>query len=797
MARHFAATLPAMLRSVAGVLAVALAYGALALLCAGRLSAAMPQLALWLPAGLALAACLRLGPSCWPGLFLGSLAAHLTSDGSLLRAVPLSLGETLAPVAGAWAIRRSMCLSEVFHSVRNTSRLLGYGMLAGPALGTAAASFGGWTLDPQPLESPWSDWLTAWLRHAAGSLTLAPWLLALSELRRVPAVSLEYGAHWIVTAALSPFIFAGWMHAGISHTPVAFLMLPPLVWAGLRFATPGVTTTLLTLSSIAVLGAAYGAGPFDQPQADVSLLLLDFYLLVIGATLLIIHALATECRESGDRLMKNEIRLQAILDTAADGIVTIDERGRIELFNPAAAQMFGYATEEILGQNIDRLIPERDRDLHKLSLAAHVKSGHPHVLRRMREVRGLRKDGSSFPVEITIGEHRENGRRFTGILRDAGERRVAESALRESQQRLELSLAGGDLGTWDWRVQTGEAVFDERWARMLGFRVEEIAPHYQTWEQLLHPDDKPRVLPILNAHLAGETPLYEAEFRLRTRGGQWKWILARGKVFERDASGLPLRAVGIHSDISLRVHLEERLREQQAELLFVHRLTTAGELATTMAHELNQPLGAIASYLSGITRRFRPLLDQHPHLEQAVRETERLSQRAADVVSGVRNLVRKHETENESLAPDALINTTLGLAHGEILRRQVRVECRIGEALPLVRGQRILLQQLLVNLILNALEAMDSVDIARRLLIVQAAAADDQAVEMRVSNFGTGIPPAIAPRLFEPFVSSKPNGMGLGLSICRTIAERHGGSIRANSEPNGMTTFSVTLPAEG
>lgn len=771
---------------------LASAYGVLVLLFADRAPDAMPYPTVWPPAGLALAACLQFGLRCWPAIALGSVAAHLSLDASLLRALPLALGETLAPLIGAGATMASLRDTEPFRRVRHTCRFLCYGVLAGPGIGTAVSRFGAWMLDAQPMNPPWSEWLSTWLGHATGTVLLAPWLLALSGLRSRPAVSFEYTAHWIATVALSLFVFVGWLHPDTAHYPVVFLMLPLLVWAGLRFGPLGVSTWLLTVSSIATLSTIYGVGPFVQPLPSVSQPLLAAYVLVIGGTLLILHALAAERAESGDQLRKHRARLQAILDTAADGIVTIDERGRIELFNPAAERMFGHSIDEVIGRNISVLMPEADREFHDLALAG-LASSPLDALRRAREVRGLRRDGTVFPVEITIGAHHEDGRRFTGILRDISARRLTECALRESQQRLELALAGGDLGIWDWQVQSGEAVFDERWAGMLGFRVDEIAPNYRTWERLLHPDDRSRILPILNAHLSGETPHYEAEFRLRTKDGQWKWILARGKVFDRDASGKPLRAVGIHSDISLRVGLEERLREQQQELLFVHRLTTAGELVGTIAHELNQPLGAIAGYLTGITRRFRPLLDQHPKLEHALRETERLTQRAADAVAGIRHLVSKHETEAESLDVDALIGTTLALLGPEILRRRVRVECRIPQGLPSVRGQRILLQQLLINVILNALEAMDKVEADRRRLSVQADPARDGAVEIRVSDTGPGVPPALAPRLFEPFVSSKPDGMGLGLSICRTIAEKHGGGISVLAEPSGVTTFSVTL----
>ena len=140
------------------------------------------------------------------------------------------------------------------------------------------------------------------------------------------------------------------------------------------------------------------------------------------------------------------------------------------------------------------------------------------------------------------------------------ERKKAEEALRESQQRLDLALSGAGLGTWDWDLQTRKAVFDQRWAEMLGFFSEEIEPHVSGWESLIHSEDKPRVMEILHAHLEGRTPLFEAEYRLRAKSGGWVWILTRGRVVERDRDGKPLRATGTNLDITERKRAEQDLR---------------------------------------------------------------------------------------------------------------------------------------------------------------------------------------------------------------------------------------------
>jgi two-component system sensor kinase FixL len=381
-----------------------------------------------------------------------------------------------------------------------------------------------------------------------------------------------------------------------------------------------------------------------------------------------LEAEAAERRQLEEKLKRNEARLRTILDTAVEGIVTIDGRGVIEMCNPAAARMFGYSAEELLGQPIARLMPPPQRDAHDGYLARSRIGGDGRALFSGRELTGLRKDGSTFPVEVAVGSFESGGRHFTGILRDITERKA----------------------------------------------------------------------------------------------------------------------------------LEERLQRQQAELIHAQRLTTAGELAATMAHELNQPLGAIANYLGGAILRFREVLEAHPSLGDAINETLRLSKRAAEIVYGIRDLVRRHESGREWLTVDAIVTAALALARPELARRNIKVVRKILPGLPPIWGQRVHLQQLLLNLMLNAMEAMESADPGgRELTLYGTGEAGGAAVEIGVGDTGGGVAPDLEAMIFEPFVTTKSEGMGLGLSICRTIVEAHGGRIAAAAAGGGGALFTVSLPTGG
>ena len=509
-----------------------------------------------------------------------------------------------------------------------------------------------------------------------------------------------------------------------------------------------------------------------------------------------LQAEAAERRHLENKLRKNEARLKAILDTAAEGIVTINEKGIVETCNPAAAKMFGFAPNEMFGRKITELMPFPDNERHDDYIATYRKTGRTNVIGRGRVITAARRDGSHFPVDIAVGEFMDSdGHHFTGIMRDISDRVAAEMALKASEQRLELALMGADLGLWDWNVKTGDVVYNARWANMLGYSLDELDPSHAAWQSRIHPDDLSRVMAALNAHLDEKSPFYESEHRLRAKCGEWRWVLSRGKVFERDEHGRPLRAAGTDMDISDRKTLEERFLRQQAELLHVQRLSTAGELAATMAHELNQPLAAITNYIGGATLRFAPVLEAHPSLREIMEEALRLSQRAAEVIFGIRSLVRKHEIGRQWTDIAKVVDETLSLVRSELEKRNIGISVDIAPGLPSVWGQRVHLQQLVLNLIMNAMDAMDSTEIRHRELKLDVALSDTNEVVLTVCDTGIGIPPDLAQKIFEPFVSSKPNGIGLGLSICRTIAEAHGGRISAYTEPEqGGACFTFSLP---
>ncbi len=271
----------------------------------------------------------------------------------------------------------------------------------------------------------------------------------------------------------------------------------------------------------------------------------------------------SERLQAEQRVQELQQRLEGIIDSAMDAIITIDEAGGIVMFNTAAEGMFGYSEAEISGKGIETLMPETFRAGHYRHVARYAESGTTtRMLNDRKPVYGQRRDGDVFPIEASISQINIKGKRyFTVILRDITERIRSTQKLEEEKQRLEMAIFGAGLGFWDWDLRTNQVVYNDRWANMLGYDLSEIAPAFEAWSELIHPDDYLGVMRALDNHLSGHRPYYQVEHRLRTKRNEWKWVSVSGKVVARAEDGTPLRVIGTHLDVTDRKRSEEEIRK--------------------------------------------------------------------------------------------------------------------------------------------------------------------------------------------------------------------------------------------
>jgi PAS domain S-box-containing protein len=272
----------------------------------------------------------------------------------------------------------------------------------------------------------------------------------------------------------------------------------------------------------------------------------------------------TERQQAKEALEEEAIRRRILVEQSRDGIVVLNQNGKVYEANQRYAEMLGYSPEEVR----ELYVWDWDTQWTREELLEQVRS--VDVAGDHFETRHRRKDGTFIDVEIsTNGAVLAAKKLIFCVCRDISDRKAAEEDLRRIRERMQLALEGADLGTWDWNNKTGAVTFNERWAWMLSYRLDEIEPQFSSWERLAHPDGLPGVREVLNAHLEGKTPFYEAEYRLKHKSGEWVWVLDRGKVIERDAKGEPVRTCGTHQDITARKQAAANLRQSEEKYQMV------------------------------------------------------------------------------------------------------------------------------------------------------------------------------------------------------------------------------------
>jgi PAS domain S-box-containing protein len=495
-------------------------------------------------------------------------------------------------------------------------------------------------------------------------------------------------------------------------------------------------------------------------------------------------------------LKRSEIRKAAIVDSALDCIVTIDHEGYITEFNPAAEHTFGYPREEVLGKHLaDVIIPPSLREKHRQGFARYLATGEAQVLGKRIEMTAVRADGSEFPVELAVTRiPLEGPPSFTGHLRDITERKRAEQELRRSQAFLAEAQHLSRTGSFSWRVASDEITWSEQLYRI--FQIDRDAR--VTFELIctrIHPED----LSVFQEHIERsrrDRSDVQLEFRLQMPDGAVKYVHVAAHI--RGDHGQP-EYIGAVQDVTERRSSEEALSKARSELSQVAGVMSLGVLTASIAHEVNQPLSGI---ITNAGTCLRMLAADPPNVEGAretVRRTIRDGNRAADVISRLRALYGKKEPTIESVDLNEATREVLALSLSELQRNRVIVQQELVDDLPLVAGDRVQLQQVMLNLLRNASDAMSTIDDRPRDLLIRTEPDDDDRVRLSVSDVGIGFEPQATDKLFEAFYTTKDEGMGIGLSVSRSIIERHHGRLWAmpNNGPGVTFSFSVPCKVEG
>jgi PAS domain S-box-containing protein len=497
----------------------------------------------------------------------------------------------------------------------------------------------------------------------------------------------------------------------------------------------------------------------------------------------------TERKQVEDALRESEARLQTVVRGMPVMMDAFDEQGVIVAWNDECERVTGYPATEILGnpKALELLYP--DRAYRESMMAEWARRGGNYL---NWEWVLTCKDGSvrtiawsNISMQLPI-----SGWATWGIGMDVTERKRAAEALQESEERFRALVEHGFDGINVVDAKGTILYASPAAARTLGYTAEELLG--QNGFSFVHLDDVDRMFNLMGKLLVDPTEIHTPVLRLRHKSGQWRWVeaTARNLLDHPTMHGIVVN----WRDITERKLAEEKLAMQQAELLHASRLSTMGQMVATMSHEISQPLAALANYSAACSG----MLDAQPPADPEafrgyVYEIVRQTQRAGSIVKRLRAFGSKTTPEQDLCDLNWLLKDSVELVASDLRRHGVAVQWDLTEPSLRVPLDRIQFQQVMVNLLTNACDAMLAVEAAARILSIRCRGEAGSA-EVEVQDNGVGLSENVMQHLYQPFFSTKPDGMGLGLSICQTILEDHGGTIEAMNSPQGGALFRLRLP---
>jgi PAS domain S-box-containing protein len=378
------------------------------------------------------------------------------------------------------------------------------------------------------------------------------------------------------------------------------------------------------------------------------------------------------------------------------------------------------------------------------------------------------------------------------LSRDALRAKQLAGDLRESEQQMTLATEATNLGVWVRDLAQNEIWASHQWRALFGFAPAERLD-LEKFFQRLHPDDREAIRQTLAGANIGDGN-YETDYRVVLPDGRMRWMASRGRV-EFNGGGKAVRVRGVSQDITARKQAEAEAARQRSELAHLSRVTMLGELSGSMAHELNQPLTAILSNAQAAQRFLAHDNADLNEVRDILKDIVEQDNRAGEIIRRLRLLLKKGEVHQLPLDLNDVVQEVLKMIRSDLVNQSVTVHAELAADLPPVKGDRVQLQQVLLNLVMNACDAMNGNAPAERQLVVRTESCADKNVRVAVSDCGLGIAPDKLEQVFEPFFTTKTQGLGLGLSVCRTIISAHGGKLWAANGAERGAVFNFTLPA--
>lgn len=829
-------------RRVVAVVALALAYYATAELGLALTLSPIPVSTLWLPNAVLFAAFLLTPARSWWILAVAVLPAHLAAE--LRVEIPLAMALCWYVSNVAEALLGATLLTRLFGRPFRLDSFAAVGgfVVFGVIIPAALSSF----VDAAFVRlNDWGDagywrvWETRLRSNTLAGLTVAPVIVSWFQLpwREVGSTPRRRLLEGMVLAAavlaVSVAAFGGAGGERLATPALVYMPLPVLLWAAVRFGPAGISASMLVVVLLAVWNAAHGRGPFLSHSADANALAMQVLFGSTSAAMLSLAAVIEERRRTLEVVRLRREQLQLALDGAQMGIWLYRIYTEILELSPEAARIFALHDGDVLLplRRFLTLIHPSDRRMMAAALRQAALAGAPFEV----EVRVV---GAGRAPRWVLAKgrllHDASGKpaRLVGVCADVSARKQAEAIRAAHHHILEMITMGFSLqAVLDEAVAVVEAESPGMLCSVLlldddGLHARHVsAPHLPS--EYVQAIDGVAIGPSSGAFGAAmymRRPVFSPNtltdprwrrFRALVREHGLKACCASPILTEGDQvcgavvgyfreSRHPTRADVRALDLTTRfcaIVVERKRREAQAhqrerELAHLSRVVMLGELSGAIAHEINQPLAAIMSQAQAGLRLLTRGDESIPEVGEVLRDIIDADRRAASVIERLRSMMKSEEGTHVETDLNDVVTTAVGVARRDLQERGIRVELRLSHTLPSVLGDRVQLQQVVLNLVLNAGDAMSSVPPQqRRLIVATRSGAGDTVAQISVTDRGPGIDVFPIERIFEPFFTRKERGLGLGLAICRSIAAAHQGRLWAENDAHGGASFHLSLPA--
>ncbi len=758
-----------------------------------------PVSVLWPPNSILVAALLLTPPRIWWWVLLAAFPAHcaaqLQSHVPYLMILCWFVSNSCEAVISAGLTRYLVGRPIRFTSLRDAGIFCLCAVIIGPFLSSFLdAAFVVWNHWGQ--DAYWKLIRIRFSSNALAALIVVPLIVtwARNGVRRLRRARLwSYLEACVLFVSLFSVSYAVLYEFGSgADSALLFIPLPLLLWAAIQFGSLGASSAISIVSFLTIWSGSHGHGPFSGGTAEENALSIQVFLIALAIPLMFLAAVIEERTRGEAQLRESESRFRIVADAAPVLIWMAGVDKLCTFFNKTWLEFTGHSLEQEMGNGWAEGVHPNDlqRCLKTYTEAFDARKAFAMQYRLRRhdgEYRWLSEDG--VPRYDTQG-------RFAGYIGscvDVTELMKKEEALREFEERVVLAAGAAHLGVWEMDPATNELWMSDSARTLFQFGSETHVDHAAVQDRV-YPED--RALRDSAVKRAIETRAgYDIEYRLLLPDGTLRWIGARGRyVAGRNRKGA--RLIGVSRDITPRKLAEAEALRHREELGHLGRVAAMGELAASIAHELNQPLSGITSNASAgqrfIDRGDVDLRDLRDLLGDIMTD----GRRAGAVIRGIQSMVKKGVSVRQQVNLNDLIINVARMVNPAAMLQSCDVETLLEPDLPAIEADPIQLQQVLLNLVINSFDAMHDTPLSRRKVVIVTERNADDAIRASVRDYGVGISEESRDRLFDHFFTTKAQGLGMGLAIVRSIVQSHGGTIAAENVEGGGARFYFALPAK-